>query len=105
LPDDAGPSQRAELVAALSMGTEMVHLRRTGPTLDVGADVDGVLDAFAHGESAIATARLEQLDRRLASRPGAPPGTPFALRARASVLAIVEALAQHPSYFAGGGRA
>jgi len=105
LPDDAGPSQRAELVAALSMGTEMVHLRRTGPTLDIGADVAVVLDAFAHGESAIATARLEQLDRRLASRPGAPPGTPFALRARASVLAIVEALAQRPSYFAGGGRA
>ena len=101
LPDEAAPSQRGQLVAALSMGIEIVHLRRAGPGLDVRADVDGALEAFAQGERAIATARLDQLDRHLASCPDAGLATSVALRARGSVLAIVEALAQHTSYFYG----
>jgi uncharacterized membrane protein YccC len=101
LPDEAGPLQRAQLVAALSMGIEIVHLRHAAPGLDVGADVDAVLEAFAQGESAIATAGLDRLDRRLASRPGAGSGASVALRTRGSILAIAEALAQHTAYFGG----
>ena len=54
------------------------------------------------GNSAIAIARLRQLDRRLASESDAGPETAIALRARGRILVISEALAQHGSYFDAG---
>jgi hypothetical protein len=55
--------------------------------------VDRALVALARGDSTLATARLHQLDRRLAAE--------GAVRARASVLAIGEALAEHAAFFEG----
>ena len=54
------------------------------------------------GNSAIAIARLRQLDRRLASDPDAGPETATALRARGRILVISEALSEHASYFDAG---
>jgi uncharacterized membrane protein YccC len=98
LPDEAEPLQRARLLAALSVGTEFIRLRRIAPRLGVGSDLDAALVALAQGNSTIATARLARLDHRLASH----PGTSIALRARARILAISETLTQHASYFDAG---
>jgi uncharacterized membrane protein YccC len=99
LPDETEALQRARLLAALSVGTEIIRLRRIAPRLGGGSDLDAAHAALAQGNSTIATARLARLDRRLASHPGAGS---VVLRARGHVLAISVALAEHASYFDAG---
>jgi uncharacterized membrane protein YccC len=96
LPAEATLLQRGALIASLSVGTGLLHLRGAGAALGLAADVDRALGAFADGDAALAAARLARLDGRLAALPGA-------VRARASVLGITEALAQYPTL--SGGRA
>ena len=102
LPDQAEPLQRARLLAALSVGAEIIQLRQMAPSLGAAAELDAAFEAFALGNSAIAIARLRQLDRRLASSPDAGQETLAALRARSRILVISEALAEHSSYFDAG---
>jgi uncharacterized membrane protein YccC len=97
LPDAAEPLQRSLLLAALSMGTDIIQLRRIARRLDLGSDLDAALDSVARGDSGIATARLARLDQALAALPGAA-----ALRARGLILAMSEALTQHAAYFDAG---
>jgi uncharacterized membrane protein YccC len=99
LPDQAQPLQRSQLLAALSVGTEIIQLRRIARRLELGSELHAALEAVARGDSAIATARLARLDEALAGRPGAA-----ALRARGSILAMSEALTQHAAYFDAGAR-
>jgi uncharacterized membrane protein YccC len=102
LPDAAEPSQRALLVTALSVGIEIIQLRRIARRLDLDSDLDAALEAVVLGNSALATARLARLDLTLTSLPDAGTGTSAALLARARILAMLEALTQHVSYFDGG---
>jgi uncharacterized membrane protein YccC len=102
VPDEAEPLQRARLLAALSVGTEIIHLRHIAPRLRGAAELDAALAAFAQANSAIAIARLRQLDRRLASGPDFGPEALIALRTRSRILVISEALAEHASYFDAG---
>jgi uncharacterized membrane protein YccC len=102
LPDQALPLRRSQLVATLSVGSEIIRLHRMASRLGLGADLDAALVALAHGNSALATARLARLDDLLAARPGPGPEAQLALRARSSILAIEEALTQHASYFDAG---
>jgi len=99
LPDEAQPLQRSQLLAALSVGTEIIQLRRIARRLNLGSELDVALAAVAAGNSAVATTRLAVLDHVLASLPGAGTGARAALRARGGVLAVSEALTQHASYF------
>jgi uncharacterized membrane protein YccC len=100
LPEQALPLQRAQLLAAISVGTEIIRLRRLAPQLGLRP----CLEALAQGDSAGAIARLGRLDRLLAAHPAAVSGSSSALRARGSMLAIAETLAQHRSYFDAGAR-
>ena len=102
LPDEAEPLQRSQLVAALSVGTEIIQLRHIAPRLGLGADLDTALVALAHGENAIAAARLARLDDCLASIPEGGSEASLACQGRGSILAISEALIQHASYFDAG---
>ncbi|MGC2223047.1 MAG: FUSC family protein, partial [Methylocella sp.] len=102
LPDAAEPLQRSQLLAGLAVGTEIIQLRHIASSLGLGADLDAALAPFAQGNSAIATARLAQLDDRLASLPGAGSEASLALQAHGSILVIMEALIAHASYFDGG---
>jgi uncharacterized membrane protein YccC len=102
LPDAADPLQRAQIVTALSVGNEIINLRRIAPQLGFGPELDAALAALAGGDSAAANARLAALDRRLGSLPDSDPQTPLALRARALILGIGDALEQHRAYFDGG---
>jgi len=102
LPDEAQPLQRSQLLAALSVGTEIIQLRRIARRLYLGSELDVALAAVAEGNSAVATTRLAVLDHVLASLAGAGTGAGAALRARGGVLAVSEALTQHASYFDAG---
>jgi len=99
VPDAAEPLQRASLMAALPVGTAILHLRRIAPQLGLGAELDLALVAFAQGRSAAAGAELGELDRRLAAV--ANPGwqSSPAARARGRILLIRDALGQHGDYF------
>jgi len=105
LPDEAEPLQRARLLAALSVGTEVARLRRSGARLGVGRELGSALEALVEGRSATAVARLDALGDRLAAAHGSELGSSAALRACSSLLAVSEALAQHGSYFGGGATA
>jgi uncharacterized membrane protein YccC len=102
LPDQAEPLQRAQMLAALSVGSEIIQLRHLAAHGGAAAELDAALAPFAHGNSAIAIARLRQLDRQLASAHDAGADEAAALRARAHILVISEALSDHASYFDGG---
>jgi len=94
LPAETPLLQRGALIASLSVGIAIVHLRSVGPALGVVSDVDRALTALARGDAPLATACFDRLDRRLAALPGA-------VEARASVLAITEALAEYTVFFTG----
>lgn len=104
LPDDAEPLQRAQLLAALSMGTEIVRLRRIARRLGLTSSVADVLEAFAQGRSDSATKYLAALDNALASWPSDAPGASGVMRARGSILVISEGLSQHGEYFDDGAK-
>ena len=102
LPDQAEPLQRAQLMVALSVGTEIVQLRAVAPRLGVAPQLDAALGALAQGNGATAIARLRQLDHRLASAADSAAEAAIALRARAHILGLSEALTAYSPYFDSG---
>ncbi len=94
LPDPATPLQRSQLLAALSVGCEIIRLRNICTDFDLGSGLDEALAALAGGNSAVAVAKLGNLDAALAARPGTA-----ILQARAGLLAISEAFIEHAAYF------
>jgi uncharacterized membrane protein YccC len=104
-PDQGGPFQRARLLAALSVGTQIIQLRSVTAHLGVAAELDAALDVFAQGNSAAAIAGLHQLDSRLATGPETGLDAATALRERGRILVISEELSEHASYFEAGATA
>jgi len=105
LPDKAEPLQRAQLLAALSAGRALIQLSDMASRLDVTAEFDAALAAVAEGKSARARARLAELDCQLASPLGTASPDALAVRARAHLLILSEALAGHKAYFDSGASA
>jgi uncharacterized membrane protein YccC len=97
LPDAAEHLQRSQLLAAYSVGIEIIQLRHICRRFNLDSDLDAALAAFARGSCAITTARLADVEHLLASRFG-----PAALRARGLILAVSQALTQHAAYFDAG---
>jgi uncharacterized membrane protein YccC len=102
MPDEAGPLQRALLLTALSLGRQIIELRRVASQLGLASDLDAALEPFTQGNSAAAVAQLECLDRRLASLTGSDPQALLILHERARILLICDALLQHRAYFDNG---
>jgi hypothetical protein len=96
MPAQATPLQRAQLLAALSLGTEIIRLRPIARSLGLGVDLEDALAAVAEGRSAIAIARLKRLDGALA---GLGTTETAALRGRGSILVVSEVLTKHREYF------
>jgi uncharacterized membrane protein YccC len=94
MPAEATPPQRAQLLAALSVGSEIIRLRHLMPRLDLRATLDKALGPLVHGDTASAIAHLASLARR--------PELRAAMRARGSIRAISEALTLHAAYFDAG---
>jgi uncharacterized membrane protein YccC len=99
LPEQADPSERAQLLAALSVGAEIIHLRHFAPRFAATAQLDAALTTFARGASEIAIGLLRQIDCNLGSGPDAARPTTALLRMRGRILVICEALSEHASYF------
>ena len=85
MPEQAEPVERADLVAAMAVGNEIVRLRRVAPRFVPGAAVDAALQALAEGRSGEAIERLKDIDRQFAALPRTrsgsrvrawPPGRP-----------------------------
>ncbi len=102
IPDEATPLQRAQLLAALSVGSEVIRLRQLTHELDLGAEFDPVLASVAQGDSSSAAAHLARLDAALAACTETEHGLQTIMRARASTLSLSEALDQHAVYFGTG---
>ena len=101
-PDAAEPLQREQLLTALSIGTEIILLRRVAPQLGIGRELDSALQAFARGNSAAATARLAAIDHSLASLADPNPLSSLVVRERGRILAICDAVVRHRAYFDAG---
>ena len=99
LPEEATPLQRAQLLAALSLGTEISLLRPLARRFGLGRDFNTALAVIAQGKSETAAACLSRLDEALA---GYADTDPDALRGRGSILAMSEVLTQHAAYFDAG---
>jgi uncharacterized membrane protein YccC len=99
LPEEAEPLQRARLLAALSVGTDITQLHHLVSRPGMATELNAALASLAEANSAVAIARLRQIDSRLAVAPGAGPEPEDALRARGRIVAIVELLVEHESYF------
>ena len=102
LPDQATPLQRAQLLALLSIGTEIIDLRQMATQLGTAAELDAALSDIALGHSTKAIEKLGQFDRRLASTRETGTEATTVLRGRGRVLIISEALAEHGAYFDAG---
>jgi len=102
MPEAATPLQRAQLLAALSVGSEIIQLRDRARRLGLNADLDPALAAVAQGDNANANAQLARLDAALATQSATGPEMQTVLRARGSILVISETLARHASYFEAG---
>jgi uncharacterized membrane protein YccC len=96
MPAQATPLQRAQVLAALSLGSEIIRLRPIARSLGLGPDLEDALAAVAEGRSAIAIARLKRLDGALA---GLGTTETAALHGRGSILVVSEVLTKHPEYF------
>ncbi len=96
-PDSAEPLQRAQLLAALSIGNDILQLRHLPPVISLQPELDAALVALAQGRSNMARIELARLDRRLASQGRAEQAQ--VLQARARTLSLSETLAQYGSYF------
>ena len=96
MPEQATPLQRAQLLAVLSLGTEIIRLRPIARRFGFGPDLEDALAAVAEGRSVIAIARLKCLDEAL---DGLGTTETAALRGRGSILVVSEVLTKHPEYF------
>jgi uncharacterized membrane protein YccC len=99
LPKDTKPLQLAQLIAAMSVGGEIVRLRGSARRLGVTSRLSEALDAFAQGSSAMSIRYFATLDKALTARPVDAFGASEVMRARESILLLSEALAQHAEYF------
>jgi len=99
LPEQAEPGDAGRLLAALSVGSAIIRLRRAGPQLGLNPELDSALAALAQGHSAAASTELARLDARLASVADAGAQTSLAMRVRGRILLVREVLSQHGVYF------
>lgn len=103
MPDTAEPSQRAQLLSALSIGNELIWLRRIMPQLGLVPELESALKSLAQGESDLAIARLVSLDQQVASIAELKEKESLAVRAQGRILVVSDALAEHRAYFDTGG--
>ncbi len=99
VPDSVDLLQAGRLAAALSLGKGIIRLRRIARLFGLDVEARAAMDAIAAGNSAEAIQALDRFDRALAALPTTLPGAGLRLRARGTILSVVDALTQHASYF------
>ncbi len=99
IPDQAGLLERAEAASALATGKEIIRLRDVAHRFVPPSLVEATLEAIAAGEAQPATARLDELDRKLAALPPDIAGARIVMRLRASLLAIAGELREFEPFY------
>ena len=102
LPDAAEPVERSYMASALTVGLQVIRLRRVAPRFAAAEAIEAALRPLAKGGVPAALAGLEALDRELTA---AEPEASIVRRLRAVVLAMSEELATYPEFFDERGRA
>jgi uncharacterized membrane protein YccC len=99
IPDSVDLLQGARLAAALSVGSEIIRLRRIAQRFALDADLEAVMAAIAAGDSAAAIQALDRFDQALADIPAARPGARLRLHGRGTIRSMIDSFIQHASYF------
>ncbi len=99
LPDCAGLLERAQMTAAVTAGTEMIHLRGAARLIPLDPQLHLAFDAFAEGNCTAVVEALVLLERRLAVLHLSGHRIRRIVRARTSILTLQELLSQHAPYF------
>jgi hypothetical protein len=99
MPEDAEPVQRSYLVAALSVGIQIIRFQRLSRHGRIGAELSDIETSLAIGDLPRLRDVLDKVDREIAAVPEARPGAPARLRARSALLAIREAVDRQSEYF------
>ncbi len=99
MPNEATALQRAQMLAALSVGGEIIHLRRSAHRFGVSANLCAVLVPLANGHSTQAIASLSRLDKVLTAGCVGEVGTRDPQGMRGRILIVSEALTKHADYF------
>jgi uncharacterized membrane protein YccC len=99
IPNSVDTLQAARLAAALSVGNEIIRLRRVAARFALEAELEPAMAAIAGGDSFAAIREFYGFDQALADVPAATPGARLRLRARAMVRSVADSLTQHASYF------
>jgi len=102
MPNEATPLQRARLLAAFAVGSEIILLRHVMHQFGLGANLDGAFEAVAEGHSASAIERLSRLDEEFSGDIARGPRTQDVLQVRGSILVVLETLTKHAAYFDAG---
>jgi hypothetical protein len=103
MPDSATPLQRAQLLAALLVGDEIIRLRDSEHLFGARSttEIDATLGAIARGDSANAIACLVRLDGMLSGPDESAAMVEIISRTRAGILALTEVLTDHAAFFGG----
>jgi uncharacterized membrane protein YccC len=99
IPDSIDTLQAARLAAALSVGIEIIRLRRLAHRFAVSSELAPAMTAIAAGNSSVAIRELDRFGQTLADLPAAQPGERLRLSARGTILSITDSLIRHASYF------
>lgn len=99
MPDDAEPVLRSYLVSTLSVGLQLIRLRRLSRHGRIGVELSDVQTSVAAGDLAKLHAVIKRVDGELAAIPDTQPGAPGRMRVRAALLAIVEAVDRQREYY------
>jgi uncharacterized membrane protein YccC len=99
LPEQADPSERAQLLAALSVGGEIIHLRHFAPRFAAEAQLNAALKALVRGNCEISISLLRQIETDLAFRSYPERLAATMLRMRGRILVVCEALSDQAAYF------
>jgi len=83
----------------LAVGRSIVALQGAAAQLGFARELEAALKHFSSGDCAAMVMQFEAADRRLATRAG---NRLPAMRARAQILAIRDALSDHRAYFESG---
>jgi uncharacterized membrane protein YccC len=99
IPEAVDMLQAARLAVALSVGSEIIRLRRIAGRFALDAALEPAMRAIAAGDSGSAIRELDRFDQALAAVPADRPGARLRLRARGTIRAIIDSLRQHAAYF------
>jgi uncharacterized membrane protein YccC len=89
----------AQLAAGLSLGADIIRLRRIADRFALGAEFTLAMAAVASGDTATALREIDRFDQALASIPLAGTAARFRLRGRALIRCIGSSLKQFAGYF------